>query len=146
MISSRIIVLIVTKMCEGSPVNIPDICCSAGVLHEAGSTYSLPLLAVFSSYSSSTIITLFFSNLSSSQLIVNPFLSPAGKILFRRSHVRDVAMKRLRFIDDYCRVKRPRCKPPSVPRLTPPPPTPSVEGSKAASHTLNTAHMRPRPQ
>ncbi|XP_061685108.1 SH3 and PX domain-containing protein 2A isoform X3 [Syngnathoides biaculeatus] len=26
-----------------------------------------------------------------------------GKILFRRSHVRDVAMKRLRFIDDYCR-------------------------------------------
>lgn len=28
-----------------------------------------------------------------------------GKILFRRSHVRDVAMKRLRFIDDYCRVK-----------------------------------------
>ncbi|TNN77867.1 SH3 and PX domain-containing protein 2A [Liparis tanakae] len=25
------------------------------------------------------------------------------KILFRRSHVRDVAMKRLRFIDDYCR-------------------------------------------
>ncbi|MEQ2195995.1 SH3 and PX domain-containing protein 2A [Xenoophorus captivus] len=37
-----------------------------------------------------------------------PFLP--GKILFRRSHVRDVAMKRLRFIDDYCRVKRPRCK------------------------------------
>lgn len=34
------------------------------------------------------------------------FLS-SGKILFRRSHVRDVAMKRLRFIDDYCRVKRP---------------------------------------
>uniref|UniRef100_A0A672MYG3 SH3 and PX domains 2Aa n=1 Tax=Sinocyclocheilus grahami TaxID=75366 RepID=A0A672MYG3_SINGR len=31
-----------------------------------------------------------------------PFLP--GKILFRRSHVRDVAMKRLRFIDDYCRV------------------------------------------
>ncbi|XP_028279045.1 SH3 and PX domain-containing protein 2A isoform X5 [Parambassis ranga] len=30
-----------------------------------------------------------------------PFLP--GKILFRRSHVRDVAMKRLRFIDDYCR-------------------------------------------
>uniref|UniRef100_A0A3B4AKJ6 SH3 and PX domains 2Aa n=1 Tax=Periophthalmus magnuspinnatus TaxID=409849 RepID=A0A3B4AKJ6_9GOBI len=29
-----------------------------------------------------------------------PFLP---KILFRRSHVRDVAMKRLRFIDDYCR-------------------------------------------
>uniref|UniRef100_A0A8C1VHA9 SH3 and PX domain-containing protein 2A n=1 Tax=Cyprinus carpio TaxID=7962 RepID=A0A8C1VHA9_CYPCA len=26
-----------------------------------------------------------------------------GKILFRRSHVRDVALKRLRFIDDYCR-------------------------------------------
>lgn len=33
------------------------------------------------------------------------FSSPPGKILFRRSHVRDVAMKRLRFIDDYCRVK-----------------------------------------
>ncbi|CAG06174.1 unnamed protein product [Tetraodon nigroviridis] len=33
-----------------------------------------------------------------------PFLP--GKILFRRSHVRDVAMKRLRFIDDYCRVRR----------------------------------------
>lgn len=31
--------------------------------------------------------------------------SPPGKILFRRSHVRDVAMKRLRFIDDYCRVR-----------------------------------------
>ncbi|XP_059408730.1 SH3 and PX domain-containing protein 2A isoform X6 [Carassius carassius] len=30
-----------------------------------------------------------------------PFLP--GKILFRRSHVRDVAMKRLRFLDDYCR-------------------------------------------
>ncbi|XP_059410581.1 SH3 and PX domain-containing protein 2A-like isoform X6 [Carassius carassius] len=30
-----------------------------------------------------------------------PFLP--GKILFRRSHVRDVAMKRLHFIDDYCR-------------------------------------------
>ncbi|KAJ8415992.1 hypothetical protein AAFF_G00380140 [Aldrovandia affinis] len=30
-----------------------------------------------------------------------PFLP--GKILFRRSHVRDVAVKRLRFIDDYCR-------------------------------------------
>nr|XP_061791638.1 SH3 and PX domain-containing protein 2A-like [Nerophis lumbriciformis] len=37
-----------------------------------------------------------------------PFLP--GKILFRRSHVRDVAMKRLRFIDDYCRalVRLPR--------------------------------------
>ncbi|KAM7393576.1 hypothetical protein PAMP_020436 [Pampus punctatissimus] len=30
-------------------------------------------------------------------------VSGCGKILFRRSHVRDVAMKRLRFIDDYCR-------------------------------------------
>ncbi|XP_048842955.1 SH3 and PX domain-containing protein 2A isoform X2 [Brienomyrus brachyistius] len=30
-----------------------------------------------------------------------PFLP--GKILFRRSHVRDVAIRRLRFIDDYCR-------------------------------------------
>lgn len=51
---------------------------------------------------------------------------PPGKILFRRSHVRDVAMKRLRFIDDYCRVKRPFCQHPSVPHLTvgkvPPPP------------------------
>lgn len=33
------------------------------------------------------------------------FSPSLGKILFRRSHVRDVAMKRLRFIDDYCRVK-----------------------------------------
>ncbi|KAG5830913.1 hypothetical protein ANANG_G00298280 [Anguilla anguilla] len=30
-----------------------------------------------------------------------PFLP--GKVLFRRSHVRDVAMKRLRHLDDYCR-------------------------------------------
>lgn len=43
------------------------------------------------------------------------FLSPLGKILFRRSHVRDVAMKRLRFIDDYCRVKKLYCQLPSVP-------------------------------
>jgi len=32
-----------------------------------------------------------------------PFLP--GKILFRRSHIRDVAMKRLRPIDEYCRVR-----------------------------------------
>ncbi|KFQ39563.1 SH3 and PX domain-containing protein 2A, partial [Phaethon lepturus] len=30
-----------------------------------------------------------------------PFLP--GKILFRRSHVRDVAVKRLKPIDEYCR-------------------------------------------
>lgn len=29
----------------------------------------------------------------------------AGKILFRRSHVRDVAVKRLKPIDEYCRVR-----------------------------------------
>ncbi len=46
------------------------------------------------------------------------FSYPSGKILFRRSHVRDVAMKRLRFIDDYCRVKRPHCQHHSVPHLT----------------------------
>lgn len=43
-------------------------------------------------------------------ILVTRTVSPSfslllGKILFRRSHVRDVAMKRLRFIDDYCRVK-----------------------------------------
>lgn len=57
---------------------------------------------------------------------------PPGKILFRRSHVRDVAMKRLRFIDDYCRVKRPFCQHPSVPHLTvgkvPPPRLLGVKG------------------
>ena len=30
--------------------------------------------------------------------------SPAGKILFRRSHIRDVAVKRLIPIDEYCKV------------------------------------------
>lgn len=39
-------------------------------------------------------------------LIMNSVSSSPGKILFRRSHVRDVAMKRLRFIDDYCRVRQ----------------------------------------
>ncbi|KFP19789.1 SH3 and PX domain-containing protein 2A, partial [Egretta garzetta] len=34
-----------------------------------------------------------------------PFLP--GKILFRRSHVRDVAVKRLKPIDEYCRVRAP---------------------------------------
>lgn len=63
---------------------------------------------------------------------------PPGKILFRRSHVRDVAMKRLRFIDDYCRVKRPFCQHPSVPHLTvgkvpPPPPLPCLLGVKGHS-------------
>ncbi|KAL2302835.1 hypothetical protein Nmel_010286 [Mimus melanotis] len=36
----------------------------------------------------------------------NPPLScvlSSGKILFRRSHVRDVAVKRLKPIDEYCR-------------------------------------------
>lgn len=37
---------------------------------------------------------------------MNSVPSSPGKILFRRSHVRDVAMKRLRFIDDYCRVRQ----------------------------------------
>lgn len=32
------------------------------------------------------------------------FFSGSGKILFRRSHIRDVAMKRLRPINEYCRV------------------------------------------
>lgn len=36
-------------------------------------------------------------------------LTLAGKILFRRSHVRDVAIRRLRFIDDYCRVRSLLC-------------------------------------
>lgn len=38
----------------------------------------------------------------------NPPLScvlSLGKILFRRSHVRDVAVKRLKPIDEYCRVR-----------------------------------------
>lgn len=38
----------------------------------------------------------------------NPPLScvlSTGKILFRRSHVRDVAVKRLKPIDEYCRVR-----------------------------------------
>lgn len=51
----------------------------------------------------------FISSLVPPSLILL-FVSFPGKILFRRSHVRDVAMKRLRFIDDYCRVKRPHCK------------------------------------
>lgn len=32
-------------------------------------------------------------------------LSLPGKILFRRSHIRDVAVKRLKPIDEYCRVR-----------------------------------------
>lgn len=39
-------------------------------------------------------------------LSMSSVFSSPGKILFRRSHVRDVAMKRLRFIDDYCRVRQ----------------------------------------
>lgn len=35
---------------------------------------------------------------------LNVFSSPAGKILFRRSHIRDVAVKRLIPIDEYCKV------------------------------------------
>ena len=36
--------------------------------------------------------------------MLNVFSSPAGKILFRRSHIRDVAVKRLIPIDEYCKV------------------------------------------
>lgn len=44
------------------------------------------------------------------------FVCPSpGKILFRRSHVRDVAMKRLRFIDDYCRVRQTSVGSPCLP-------------------------------
>lgn len=32
-------------------------------------------------------------------------VSLPGKILFRRSHIRDVAVKRLKPIDEYCRVR-----------------------------------------
>jgi hypothetical protein len=32
-------------------------------------------------------------------------ISLPGKILFRRSHIRDVAVKRLKPIDEYCRVR-----------------------------------------
>lgn len=32
-------------------------------------------------------------------------LSLPGKILFRRSHIRDVAVKRLKPINEYCRVR-----------------------------------------
>lgn len=56
--------------------------------------------------------------LTHSLLIIFLYSSLTGKILFRRSHVRDVAMKRLRFIDDYCRVNRPYCQHPSQPDLT----------------------------
>lgn len=34
-----------------------------------------------------------------------PCVLSLGKILFRRSHVRDVAVKRLKPIDEYCRVR-----------------------------------------
>lgn len=36
------------------------------------------------------------------------YCSSSGKILFRRSHIRDVAMKRLRPINEYCRVSAER--------------------------------------
>lgn len=32
-------------------------------------------------------------------------VSLPGKILFRRSHIRDVAVRRLKPIDEYCRVR-----------------------------------------
>lgn len=36
----------------------------------------------------------------------SPSVSPvSGKILFRRSHIRDVAVKRLIPIDEYCKVR-----------------------------------------
>lgn len=36
--------------------------------------------------------------------VLSVFSSPVGKILFRRSHIRDVAVKRLIPIDEYCKV------------------------------------------
>ena len=30
---------------------------------------------------------------------------PSGKVLFRRSHIRDVAVKRLKHLDNYCKVR-----------------------------------------
>lgn len=75
----------------------------------------LPVPSCFVPYITSNF-SLFIHHFSScfdSLWLFVPFpLPPPGKILFRRSHVRDVAMKRLRFIDDYCRVKSSRCKPP----------------------------------
>lgn len=38
----------------------------------------------------------------------------AGKILFRRSHIRDVAVKRLIPIDEYCKVRLQNAMLPSV--------------------------------
>lgn len=58
-----------------------------------------------------------------------------GKILFRRSHVRDVAMKRLRFIDDYCRVRLnslSACLPSGSSRKSPP----LSHGLHGQSHTV----------
>lgn len=40
--------------------------------------------------------------LTCSSLFVSPV---SGKILFRRSHIRDVAVKRLIPIDEYCKVR-----------------------------------------
>lgn len=30
----------------------------------------------------------------------------SGKVLFRRSHIRDVAVRRLKHLDNYCKVRR----------------------------------------
>lgn len=32
-------------------------------------------------------------------------VSPSGKVLFRRSHIRDVAVRRLKHLDNYCKVR-----------------------------------------
>lgn len=84
-------------------------CCFIRALHEVSFLFSfrqdciqmnpltcLPFCRVCLQYSFSKRLILIVSSVSSS----------SGKILFRRSHVRDVAMKRLRFIDDYCRVRQ----------------------------------------
>lgn len=34
------------------------------------------------------------------------FVLSSGKVLFRRSHIRDVAVKRLKHLDNYCKVRR----------------------------------------
>lgn len=49
-------------------------------------------------------------------------LSPApGKILFRRSHIRDVAVKRLIPIDEYCKVRGASSTHPAQSQLSPDP-------------------------
>lgn len=38
----------------------------------------------------------------------------SGKVLFRRSHIRDVAVKRLKHLDNYCKVRPGDRLPPNV--------------------------------